>query len=182
MLTTVAALVIVLGLMVSLARFVRQRAAEQFTNELLVRLDSLAAQYKKQTGAWPRVTAFVPELPAATQPAGVLVPADEPALPPESILRDRARQNNRDAVSALRQLGSASVGKWPLWGEEGDLLDAWGRPIVFMPAMRPPIGMAPGDQPFFLSAGPDGIFTTLEDNIYSYEVVPAPAMAPLAGG
>src|SRR2546430_14598006 len=46
MLTTVAALVIVLGLMVSLARDVRNRSAERLTKDLLRRLDTLVAQYK----------------------------------------------------------------------------------------------------------------------------------------
>ena len=45
MLTTVAVLVIVLGLMVSLARDVRTRSAERLTKDLLHRLDLLVAQY-----------------------------------------------------------------------------------------------------------------------------------------
>src|SRR5437868_12102334 len=46
MLTTVAVLVIVLGLMVSLARDVRNRSAERLTKDLLRRLDTLVAQYR----------------------------------------------------------------------------------------------------------------------------------------
>src|SRR5437667_12256431 len=46
MLTTVAVLVIVLGLMVSLARDVRNRSADRLTKDLLRRLDLLVAQYK----------------------------------------------------------------------------------------------------------------------------------------
>src|SRR5204863_5667763 len=46
MLTTVAVLVIVLGLMVSLARDVRTRSADRLTKDLLHRLDSLVAQYR----------------------------------------------------------------------------------------------------------------------------------------
>src|SRR3977135_332087 len=46
MLTTVAVLVIVLGLMVSLARDVRTRSAERLTKDLLSRLDTLVAQYR----------------------------------------------------------------------------------------------------------------------------------------
>src|SRR5436305_6543773 len=48
MLTTVAVLVIVLGLMVSLARDVRNRSAERLTKDLLRRLDLLVAQYKQR--------------------------------------------------------------------------------------------------------------------------------------
>src|SRR4051812_40017207 len=47
MLTTVAALVIVLGLMVSLARDVRHRSADHLTKDILRRLDGLVAQYRK---------------------------------------------------------------------------------------------------------------------------------------
>ena len=53
--------------------------------------------------------------------------------------------------------------------DEVTLRDAWGTPIVFMPAMHPAIGMALGNRPFFVSAGPDRMFRTLEDNLYSYE-------------
>ena len=42
MLTTVAALVILLGLMVSLARDVRRRSATELTNEIIARLDGYA--------------------------------------------------------------------------------------------------------------------------------------------
>src|SRR5215218_9476846 len=47
MLTTVAVLVIVLGLMVSLARDVRTRSAERLTKDLLSRLDTLVEQYRR---------------------------------------------------------------------------------------------------------------------------------------
>ena len=52
---------------------------------------------------------------------------------------------------------------------------------VFMAAMRVSplpyaagtvIGMAPRNAPFFVSAGPDRNFLTLEDNLYSYEETP----------
>src|SRR5436305_4153289 len=46
MLTTVAFLVIVLGLMVSLARDVRSRSADHLTKDVLRRLDNLVAQYR----------------------------------------------------------------------------------------------------------------------------------------
>ena len=49
MLTTVAVLVIVLGLMVSLARDVRTRSAERLTKDLLNRLDTLVAAYKAKS-------------------------------------------------------------------------------------------------------------------------------------
>jgi hypothetical protein len=50
-----------------------------------------------------------------------------------------------------------------------ELDDAWGGPVVFMAHQHPSIGMAPGDRPFFFSAGPDGRYLSREDNLYSYE-------------
>src|SRR4051794_34552860 len=50
MLTTVAALIIVLGLMVSLARYVRDRSAQQLTRETLRELETLMAQYVDHNG------------------------------------------------------------------------------------------------------------------------------------
>src|SRR5688572_25886225 len=47
MMTTVAVLVIVLGLMVSLARDVRTRSADRLTKDLLARLDTLVEQYRR---------------------------------------------------------------------------------------------------------------------------------------
>ena len=59
MLTTVAALVIVLGLMVSLARDVRNRSADRVTKDLLVRLERLMAQYQtRHGGAIPQAAAL----------------------------------------------------------------------------------------------------------------------------
>ncbi len=51
------------------------------------------------------------------------------------------------------------------------LLDAWGRDIVFMPRGTRPSAPPLEDLPFFFSAGPDGRYRTLEDNVYSYEVL-----------
>src|SRR5947199_7500760 len=60
MLATVAALVILLGLMVSLARDVRRRSATELTNEILTRLDNLMEQYaSKNAGHFPSVTPIV---------------------------------------------------------------------------------------------------------------------------
>ncbi len=62
--------------------------------------------------------------------------------------------------------------------DEAALRDAWGTPIVFMPAMHPAIGMAPRNGRFFFSAGPDRRFLTQEDNLYSYEEAEVPLNTP----
>jgi hypothetical protein len=56
-----------------------------------------------------------------------------------------------------------------------ELRDAWGRPMALLPQQFPVVGMAPDDGPFLVSAGPDGRFLTLSDNIYSYDL---PALLP----
>jgi len=42
-----------------------------------------------------------------------------------------------------------------------------------MPAMHRQIGMAPGNEWFFFSAGPDRQYLTRDDNQYSYEALGA---------
>src|SRR5437667_12588363 len=59
MLTTVAVLVIVLGLMVSLARDVRNRSADRLTSDLLIKLDRLMSAYNDRNHHLPAVYPFV---------------------------------------------------------------------------------------------------------------------------
>jgi type II secretory pathway pseudopilin PulG len=188
MLTVVAALIIVLGLMVSLAWDVRRQSSERLTKGLLVKLDGLMSQYVARHKQLPQVTPLVevipPTEPSASQPVAVTLTTRmaEVELPDEDTLLAAAELNNRDFVMALRSeaatLGPGLAAGAPpeLFGpvggavyDEVTLRDAWGTPIVFMPAMHPAIGMALGNRPFFVSAGPDRMFRTLEDNLYSYE-------------
>jgi type II secretory pathway pseudopilin PulG len=161
LMATFAVLVIVLGLMVSLARRVRAESADAITRALLSRLDVLMADYLKRNGKPPQVTSLLPEgVPAAT-------------ITDERLLLHNAEANNRDIVRILRaQLESTgrNLGDLPAsFYDEMMLRDAWGTPIVFMPAFHAKVGTAPGDRPFFFSAGPDGHFLTRTDNLYSYE-------------
>lgn len=160
MLTTIAVLIIVLGLMVSLARYVRNELAVEATKDLLHRLDALMQQYASRHGQLPPVAPFLP-------PGGA---AEE--LPPEQILQQNSIVNNRSFVLALRSDGLLvdEFGGLPQ-SIFNDMMirDAWGSPIVFMPAGHEGIGMALQDKPFFFSAGPDSKYTTQENNLYSYE-------------
>ena len=152
MLTTVAILVIVLGLMVSLARDVRNRSAERVTKDLLARLDKMMAQYVDRNGQrLPQITPLI-----ATGEA-------TPAPVEDQALHDAAARNNADFARALRAHASHD-------DANPSFFDAWGNPIVFMPRQHPLIGMAGGDRFFFFSPGPDGKFLTREDNLYSYEM------------
>jgi hypothetical protein len=185
MLTVVAALIILLGLMVSLAWDVRRQSSERLTKDLLRKLDVLMAQYVARHKQLPQVTALIEarvaghatSRPTAPTAWPSTRPADED-LPDEETLLAAAEMNNREVVTALRT-DAAGAGAGPsseLFGplngpvyDEVTLRDAWGTPIVFMAEMHPAIGMALGNRPFFLSAGPDRSFRTLEDNLYSYE-------------
>src|SRR5437867_8828428 len=79
MLTTVALLVIILGLMVSLARYVRNRSATQLTRELLINLNEAMTRYENAyAGAIPPVDAL----------------AQTVELPSEDVLLRNAEVNN----------------------------------------------------------------------------------------
>jgi len=186
MLTTVAVLIIVLGLMVSLARYVRDQSANQLTADLLRKLDAAVRRYADRNGGQlPPVTPLIPEGRRA---------------PDEITLHHTARINNEEFVRALKEYfspshqgdragnltkGNSPAGNAPVvsadpsseFGElpisiydEVTLRDAWGDPIVFMAHDNAAIGMASRDHPsFFFSAGPDHRYLTRDDNLYSYE-------------
>jgi type II secretory pathway pseudopilin PulG len=187
MLTTVAVLIIVLGLMVSLARYVRNQSANQFTADLLRDLDAAVRRYADHNaGQLPPVTPLIP---------------DAGPVPDEITLHRMARRNNEDFVRALKEYfvppheadhgtspppdatqptpasspiadtASREFGELPISiYDEVTLRDAWGDPIVFMAHDNAAIGMASRQHPsFFFSAGPDHRYLTRDDNLYSYE-------------
>src|SRR5207247_484898 len=94
MLTTVAVLVIVLGMMVSLARDVRTRSADRLTKDILRRLDTLVAQYKA------KALKNVPEKDRHLFP--VVHPLLAGELLDDNHLRENAKRNNSDLIRALR--------------------------------------------------------------------------------
>ncbi len=165
LLTTISVLVIALGLMVSLARRVRAQSADSVTKGLLSRLETLLVEYARRSGQdFPIVPELIPEAPGLYQP------------PDERILLRNAERNNREMVRAMKTQMDlfAAFSDLPIsYYDETTLRDAWGMPIAFMPAFHPAVGMAPGNRPFFFSAGPDGRFLTRADNLYSYETAGA---------
>lgn len=185
MLTTVALLVIVLGLMVSLARDVRERSAQAMTETLLRQLDAMMTRYAdRNESRVPVVTEFPPpgtqppesadDARSATKPsgsAGVAARIDQRPL----LLRTAAA-NSRDVLQAMRdespQADSVLSGLPASVFDGTQVRDAWGNPIVFMPAKHPWIGTAPRDKPyFFFSSGPDRNYLSRDDNLYSYEEI-----------
>jgi type II secretory pathway pseudopilin PulG len=171
MLTVVAVLIVVLGLMVSLARYVRDQSAQVLTRKLLGDLDVLMAQYLEHNGG---------RLPAVE-----VVPPHNELDPLENIaFLQAARKNNEQCIRALKTdyrshrtdltLPVDPFEQQPISVYDlHTIRDAWGTPIVFMAGQHPKIGMAPShggqDQCFFFSAGPDRKFLTRDDNLYSYE-------------
>jgi prepilin-type N-terminal cleavage/methylation domain-containing protein len=161
LLTTIAVLVVVFGLVISLANFVRNTSATEMTTSLLRKMEEqLAAYSRRAEGKLPLVAAVDPQ-PGQTE---------------EQVGR-MARQNNEDLVKALgsqANLASTVFAELPSSVYDpatNTVRDAWGSPIVFMGQMHPAIGMALDDRPFFFSAGPDRKYLTREDNLYSYEAV-----------
>ena len=166
MLTSVAVLIIVLGLMVSLARNVRDQSAQVLTKQILRQLAALMDEYAHANDRrLPPVTPIIP--------GGTSIKPEEPAL---ELL---ARRNNEEFVRALRpalarleqkraprpgDAGASSItatapanptprppsfiGQLPVSVYDGvTLRDAWGSPIVFMPAQQRWIGMAESARP-----------------------------------
>ena len=93
--TTVAILIIVLGLMVSLARQVRKQAGMTLTKDLLRRLDAAMGQYAQRNGGkMPGVTPFPP---AAAAAAGKAARWPPPARRVRSRIRPGGTTPPRDA-------------------------------------------------------------------------------------
>jgi len=157
LLTTVAGLIILLGLMVSLARHVRAASADQLTKDILHRLDQAMALYVRHNDD------AIPRVPALIDDAG--------DLPSETALKKSALRNNEAWVRLLRSAGLLSdrLSDLPIaYYDELHVRDSWGSPIVFMPHLHPAVGMNAKGW-FFFSAGPDGKYLTRDDNLYSYD-------------
>jgi hypothetical protein len=154
--TAIALLVIVLGLMISLARHVRASSADGLTKDILRRLDTAMTAYVRQYGSIPTVPEFID--PKQTSLA-------------ESQLRQSAERNDESFTRALKSVGllngvfdDLSIAYY----DEVRVRDAWGSPMVFMSHMHPAIGMTPKGW-FFFSAGPDRQYLTRDDNLNSYD-------------
>jgi prepilin-type N-terminal cleavage/methylation domain-containing protein len=156
MLTTVAVLIILFGLMIDLANRVRNRSATDLARQVLGDLDAAMQQYHDRFSDYPPVHPFTSSPDLAE---------DE-----DTLLRS-ARQNNRDFVARLDEANLLDRGKLTGFSPDGAILhDAWDTPIVFIRESHGKIGMAPQGRGFFFSAGPDRLYKTREDNVYSYEV------------
>ncbi len=105
--------------------------------------------------------------------------------------RASVTQLPQSQLQGMPEKGTPSTGANDRFRESDNpfILDAWGNPILFVPAAglinvwqvdKPtstapatftaanPL-QAPNNRPFFVSAGPDGDFRTGDDNLYSFE-------------
>jgi hypothetical protein len=155
MLSTVSALVIVLGLMVSLARHVRSRESGALSRQVLASLDDLL----QRDPALEKLLEGVPPLVRAG------------AAAEEAEYQRAALRNNRELVRILKESGDGSFFRQvpvALY-DVSTLRDAWGTPVVYMKPGAQNIGISPMGRYFFVSAGPDRQFGTVLDNLYSHE-------------
>jgi hypothetical protein len=140
--TACAALVILLGLAVSLARYVRSADSQAaFVEQLTVLNGTLVRR-----GVPPELAYFAEDLAEGE--------ARNPAEVHESAMRN--------AESWANFLGVAPAARF----------DPWGMPVVLIDGPHPLLGMAPHLRAFFMSAGPDGRYFTLADNVYGYDIAP----------
>jgi type II secretory pathway pseudopilin PulG len=163
---TLIVVMIVLGVMINIANRVRDQSAQRATQQILSRLDHLLEQYRKDNDG---------QLPPISP---VILPGHHLS---EETLQAAALANNADLVRYLNLPTLSRISKQsddPLYrnlrfnGPRPLLEDSWGKPIVFMPHQDPAIGMDPrGDTFFLFSAGPDRLFLTHADNVYSYDEV-----------
>lgn len=160
MLTTMAALVIVLGLMVSLAKYVRSRSAEALTLELLGKLETIMQQYKGEQ--YKELHTALAEVPPLVPPG---------AIPSDEALRKRAERNSAEFVRIFRQKTNPGVFRMlpAALYDQVMLHDAWGTPVVYMHPGARNIEIELQPRAYFMSAGPDRRFAATGDNLYSYE-------------
>ncbi len=159
LMTTVATLIILLGLMVGLARDVRNRSADALTLDLLGQLEHIMAPYRNHAALQAALAKIEPVVSA------------QPGENTEDDLHRRAEKNSLDFVRTCREiLGPDIFGELPLsLYDQAMLRDAWGMPVAYMPPGALNIQIAAQGFGFFWSAGPDRKFKTLADNLYSYE-------------
>jgi type II secretory pathway pseudopilin PulG len=168
MLTTVAVLIIVFGLMVNLAKTVRKTSSIDQTNDLLRQMDEAMSLYLQRSGGHlPALPDFVPPAKPTTEVSDAPVRLDETGLPAAALSNNEAvvRLFKASKVFPAERFESLSTAYYNGYA----VRDAWGSPIVFMPRLHPAIGQATKGW-FFFSAGPDRQYTTKLDNLYSYDL------------
>ena len=146
-LTVLAFLIILLGLMVSLARYVRTQSASQYTRHLLAELDQARRLYASAIDGTFLSPALIEGVPPHADEQQVAEYVTQTGAPYVSKLLEQLRPTQTQAV----------------------VRDAWGNPVGYLPHQDARFGMALRNEPFFFSAGPDGKFLTRQDNLYSYE-------------
>lgn len=154
LLASIAFLVVFLGMMLSLSRYVRADASDRTTRRVLRQMRDLLDQYVQTYHAIPPAAAF-----------------DNSKALREETLPDAMADNNGRLVRSLLHVtvGDITDQSTQLLSS-GTVRDAWGSPLGYMTTMHHQVGMSSGNSPFLFSAGPDRKYLTRDDNLYSYEV------------
>jgi hypothetical protein len=138
----VAALSLTLAFVVALARHVRTTSADELTRERII---ACAEQVRDWLSTAGTLDLERPVLSGS---------GDE-----EAYLRQFAMNQGRAAARSSGRV-TADLTGWR---------DAWGTPLLLLAGQHSQLGIAPGDAPFLLSAGPDRTFLSKSDNLYSYD-------------
>lgn len=157
-----AALMILLGLMVSMTRHVRSQSREQRTRRMLSLLDRRLSPPLPE--GLPRQLTSLTRLVEPREAATGLRPTDD-------MLLARAHLNSQGVVLAYRKaFGEDALRQLSISLYDGRYLrDAWHTPVVYMGSEVDNLDLPRQKRAFFMSAGPDRRFSTVADNLYSYE-------------
>ena len=135
---------VLLGGMVSLARHVKSRGAEELTRQRIEVLRQRAELL------W-----------------------DDPES--DFVERPMPKALNEPDLLAWATAGSAQLlaklSKYDESVRPDVFYDAWGTPIAVAPRDGRQLGMSPNGHPFLVSAGPDRLFLSQADNLYSYDLI-----------
>lgn len=137
----VSVVAVMLSGMVSLARHLKSRGAEELTRE---RMEQIV---QRARSLWND--------PEVVEPIGQSMS--------ESNLLTWATRSSSKLSAALAKTDPSVRPEL--------FFDAWGTPIGLVAGGGRLLGIPPDDSPFLISAGPDRQFLSLGDNLYSYDLV-----------
>ncbi len=189
MLIVILLVVVLAGLTVVVGRGVIAKSKVDQCRQLLLTLDATLTEYQADKGAIPPFVrrAYIP-------PTGQGSPDRrtwrEVAVYIEQVQGYAGIDKQLGTIDASflvkRQQIYADLAGYPYAGrvtedERPSVRDPWGLEILYIHPHADNedtfrvFGTPVNERPYFMSAGPDGVYETLEDNLYSYEVRKPPS-------
>lgn len=185
MLIVIALVIVLAGITVVVGRSVTSKAKVDQCRQILQALDATLTEFQAERGAIPpfQVRAYV-------APSGV---GSEAARSRREVAVYIQQVKGYSGID--KQLGTidasflverdqiyTDLAGYPYAGrvlddDRASVRDPWGMEILYIHPNEDNevafklFGEPVNDRPYFMSAGPDGEYETLEDNIYSYEVI-----------